>query len=79
MWKTMATEDNGHMSGDRWSWNPTSAEGKDGDRWQCPVPGLLLGRKLLLQLVQHRQDPANCPIPSHDQHPQTCAMIAPPQ
>ena len=52
----------------------TGAKGQDSDRWQRPVPGLFQGSKLLLQLVQHRQDPADGSIPPHHQHAQACAQ-----
>lgn len=40
------------------------------------MPGVLLSGKLLLQLVQDGQDPSNCAISSHHQHPQTCQRKA---
>ena len=50
----------------------TGAEGQDGDGGQRPVPGLLLGSKLALHLVQHRQDPPDRAVASHHQHAQPC-------
>ena len=54
----------------------TGAEGQDGHRGQRPVPGLLLGSKLALHLVQHRQDPPDRAIASHHQNAQPCRPAA---
>ena len=50
----------------------TSAEREHSNRRQCPVHGLLLRSKLLLQAVQHGQDPPYCAITAHHEQAQTC-------
>ena len=50
----------------------TSAEREHSNRRQRPVHGLLLRSKLLLQAVQHRQDPPYCAITAHHKHAKTC-------
>ena len=55
----------------------TCAKGKHCHWRQRPVQGLLLGRKLLLQPVQHGQDPPYGAITPHYQHPQACKSFQP--
>ena len=55
----------------------TCAEGEHRHWRQRPVHGLLLGRKLLLQAVQHRQDPPYGAITPHNQHTQACNPFQP--
>ena len=55
----------------------TCAQGKHRHWRQRPVHGLLLGRKLLLQAIQHRQDPPYGAVTPHHQHTQACNPFQP--